>query len=143
MSSLTTGSATALLELLRQKKISPVELAEEHVRAIERINPQVNALVDFDPERVGAQARKVSAGTGVLAGLPVTVKSSISVAGHRCELGSEFFRDNIPSQDATVVARMRAAGAVILGTTNCPELLMAYETANDLYGRTSNPWNLD
>ncbi|ABF40686.1 Amidase [Candidatus Koribacter versatilis Ellin345] len=143
MSGLTTRSATELLELLRKKKLSPLELVEEHIHQIERLNPKLNALVDFDPERVRAQARKVSAHEGPLAGLPVTVKSSIAVAGHKCELGSGFYRNNIPSEDATVVARMRAAGAVILGTTNAPELLMSYETANDLYGRTLNPWNIE
>ena len=123
--------------------MSPLELAEEHIRAIEELNPRLNALVDFDPERVRSQARAVKAGSGAMAGLPVTVKSSISTAGYKCELGSEFFRDNVPTEDATAVARMRGAGAVILGTTNCPELLMAYETDNLLYGRTANPWNLE
>ena len=80
---------------------------------------------------------------GPLFGLPVTVKGSISVAGHRCEIGSLINRGNIPTEDATVVSRLRNAGATILGTTNSPEFLMAYETDNRLYGRTNNPWNLD
>ncbi len=140
MQKLTELSATQQLALLRDKKVSPLELAETHIERIERLNPSINALVDFDPERVRAQAR---AGlTGPLAGLPVTVKSSISTAGYRCEIGSVLNRGNTPSEDAAVVARLRRAGAVILGTTNCPEFLMAYETDNLLYGRTSNPWNL-
>jgi Asp-tRNA(Asn)/Glu-tRNA(Gln) amidotransferase A subunit family amidase len=76
-----------------------------------------------------------------LHGLPVTVKSSISVAGHRCETGSLINKGHTPTTDAEVVARLRAAGAVILGTSNCPEFLMAYDTENRLYGRTSNPWD--
>ncbi len=139
MPELTNLSAAELLRLIREKKISPLELAEEHVRRIERLNPGLNALVDFDPERVREQARRPM--SGPLAGLPVTVKSSISAAGHRCEVGSRLNRGHIPTEDAVVVSRLRNAGAIILGTTNCPEFLMAYETDNLLYGRTSNPWN--
>ena len=142
----TRQSAFELLDLLRTGKISALELADEYIRQIERLNPQINALVDFDPERVREQARVIDNTSGQLsplAGLPVTVKSSISTAGHRCEIGSLVNQGNIPTKDATVVARLRKAGAVILGTTNCPEYLMAYLTENDLHGRTNNPWNLD
>ncbi len=145
MSQLTTLPAVELLSRLRQAKISPLELAEEFIREIERLNPTLNALVDFDPDRVRAQAKALTADSssrGPLHGLPVTVKSSISTAGHRCEIGSTLNRGFIPQEDAPVVARLRAAGAVILGTTNCPENLMAYETDNLLYGRTNNPWDI-
>ena len=74
--------------------------------------------------------------------MPVTVKSSIATRGLKCEIGSLLNKGDIPREDAVVVARLRAAGALILGTTNCPEFLMAYETANLLHGRTSNPWDL-
>src|SRR5512146_3067521 len=141
MSELTDQSASQLLLLLRDGKLSALELAEEHIRRIEAINPRLNALVDFDPVRVREQAR--SPKTGPLAGLPVTVKSSISTAGYRCEIGSTLNRGNVPTEDAVVVSRLRNAGATILGTTNCPEFLMAYETDNVLYGRTANPWNLE
>jgi amidase len=80
---------------------------------------------------------------GPLHGLPVTVKSSIATAGYRCEIGSLLHKGDIPREDAVVVARLRAAGALILGTTNCPEFLMAYETANLLHGATHNPWDLE
>jgi Asp-tRNA(Asn)/Glu-tRNA(Gln) amidotransferase A subunit family amidase len=146
MKAVTRQSATELLALLRTQKISAFELAEEYIRQIARLNPQINALVDFDPDRVRQQARAAensSAKLGSLTGLPVTVKSSISTAGHRCEIGSLVNRGHVPAQDATVVARLRQAGAIILGTTNCPEYLMAYVTENDLHGRTNNPWNLD
>src|SRR5271165_1415951 len=142
----TQQSAFELLVLLRTRKISALELAEEYIRQIERLNGQINALVDFDPERVRKQARASDNSAnpkGPLAGLPVTVKSSISTAGYRCEIGSLVNRGSIPAKDATVVARLRAAGAVILGTTNCPEYLMAYVTDNLLHGRANNPWNLD
>ncbi len=146
MKPVTLQSASELLVLLRTGKISARELAEEYIRQIERLNPQLNALVDFDAERVRAQVReaeKSGAARGSLFGLPVTVKASIATAGLRCEIGSVLNRGHIPTEDATVVARLRKAGATILGTTNTPELLMAYVTENDLYGRTKNPWDLE
>ena len=146
MNEIVFSPATKQLELLRNGKISVSELADAHIRQIERLNPQLNALVDFDAERVRTQARQLD-GTrdprGPLHGLPVTIKSSIATAGYRCELGSTLHKGHIPEQDAVVVARLRAAGALILGTTNCPEFLMAYETANRVYGRTLNPWDLE
>lgn len=137
----TLFSATEQLALLRERAITPLELADEHIRQIERLNPLLNALVDFDPDRVRQQARQPQ--LGPLAGLPVTVKSSIAVKGYRCEIGSTLNRGYVPEEDAEVVARLRASGAVILGTTNCPEFLMNYETDNLLYGRTANPWSLE
>lgn len=146
MKPVTQQSACELVELLRTNNISALELADEYIRQIERLNPQINALVDFDAERVRAQARAsdgLRTPKGPLAGVPVTVKSSIATAGYLCEIGSLVNRANIPTKDGTVVARLRQAGAVILGTTNCPEYLMAYVTENLLHGRTNNPWNLD
>ena len=137
--SVTLLPATEQLALLRRGDLSPLELAQEHIAQIERLNPRLNAIVDFDAERVLAQARAVRA--GALAGLPVTVKSSISVAGYRCEIGSVLNRGSRPETNALAVQRLINAGAVILGTTNCPEFLMAYETENLLHGSTRNPWN--
>ena len=146
MKSVTQQSAFELLTLLRTKKISALELADEYLRQIERLNPRINALVDFEPERVRQQARLVDDSRGPrgpLAGLPVTVKSSIATSGHLCEVGSLANKGHVPTNDATVVVRLRQAGAVILGTTNCPEYLMAYVTDNVLHGRTNNPWNVE
>ncbi len=103
--------------------------------------PNSTPSVDFDPDRVREQA--LYRRPGPLAGLPVTVKSSIAVAGYRCETGSTLNRGFTPDKNAVLVDRLLAAGAIILGTTNCPEFLMAYETENLLYGSTRNPWNLD
>src|SRR5579872_3284929 len=144
MTDLVLSPAVRQLELLRGREISVLELAEAHIRQIERLNPKLNALVDFDAERVRAQARNMDADKGArgpLYGLPVTVKSSIATAGYRCEIGSLLHKGDVPRADAVVVARLRAAGALLLGTTNCPEFLMAYETANLLHGRTRNPWD--
>jgi amidase len=138
--------AVRQLELLRTRAVSVAELAEAHISQIERLNPQLNAFADFDAERVRAQTLRMENATephGPLHGLPVTVKSSIATAGYRCEIGSLLHKGDVPREDAVVVARLRAAGALILGTTNCPEFLMAYETANLLHGRTRNPWDLE
>ena len=145
MNDVVLAPAVRQLELLRSGEISVIELAEAHIRQIERLNPRLNALVDFDADRVRTQAQKLDATKGPrgpLHGLPVTIKSSIATAGYRCEIGSLLHRGDVCSEDAEVVARIRAAGALILGTTNCPEFLMAYETANLLHGRTCNPWDL-
>jgi Asp-tRNA(Asn)/Glu-tRNA(Gln) amidotransferase A subunit family amidase len=145
MNDVVLCSAVEMLAMLSARKISPLELAEEHIRQIERLNPQLNALIDFDADRVREQSAALDlAGIapGMLAGLPMSVKASISVAGHRCETGSLLNEGHTPTTDAIIVSRMRQAGAVVLGTTNCPEFLMAYETDNRLYGRTCNPWDL-
>ncbi|NYF88721.1 amidase [Tunturiibacter empetritectus] len=145
MSDLLTQPAVDLLALLATRRISALELAEEHIARIELLNPQLNALIDFDPDRIRQQARSLDNATGdrgPLHGLPLTIKASISVAGHRCETGSLLHQGHVPAHDAEAVKRLRAAGAIILGTTNCPEFLMAYETDNRLYGRTNNPWDL-
>ena len=142
---LVLAPAVRQLELLRAGHVSIVELAEAHLSQIARLNPDLNVFADFDADHVRAHARQLDAAKnprGPLYGLPVTVKSSIATAGYRCEIGSALHQGEIPNEDAVVVARLRAAGALILGTTNCPEFLMAYETANLLHGRTSNPWNL-
>lgn len=146
MSNLTLLPAVELLSMLRTAKISPGELTEEFIREIERLNPAINAIIDFDAERIREQAKTLTSNSsahGSLFGLPMTVKSSISTAGYRCEIGSRLNQGSIPDQDAPVVERLRAAGALILGTTNCPEFLMAYETDNLLHGCTRNPWDLD
>jgi len=139
--------AVRQLEMLRARQISVVELAAAHIRQIERLNPQLNAFADFDAERVRTLAQAMdtvpSDARGPLHGLPVTVKSSIATAGYKCEIGSLNHKDEIPHEDAVAVGRLRAAGALILGTTNCPEFLMAYETDNLLHGQTRNPWDLE
>ncbi len=145
MNDLVLAPAVTQLELVRSGQLSVVELAEAHIRQIERLNPELNAFADFDADRVRTQARQLDQTDeprGPLHGLPVTIKSSIATAGYRCEIGSLLRQGEIPVEDAVVVARLRAAGALILGTTNCPEFLMAYETANLLHGLTRNPWDL-
>jgi len=147
LSELTIKPALELLRLLRTKAISSRELTEEHIREVERLDPLLHAFAHFNPQRALEAAdqadRRAANGAVSLLGLPMTVKSSISTAGYRCEIGSVLNRGFVAEEDAIVVQRMRAAGAVILGTTNCSEFLMAYETDNFLYGKTANPWNLE
>ncbi|MGD0508055.1 MAG: amidase [Terriglobales bacterium] len=145
-------SAREIAAQIRRKEVSPVEVARAHLDRIERLNSTLNAFVDCKPEAVLAQARDAEKAIlrrgrdknelGPLHGVPLSIKSSIDVAGHLCEAGTRLRAGHIASEDAPLVARLRAAGAVILGVTNAPELLMAWETDNLLYGRTNNPWDL-
>ncbi len=148
MSELTFLSAVALAERIRKKKLSPVELVEAHLARIEKLNPKLNAFVQLDADGARRQARAAesavtgNATLGPLHGVPLSIKSSIEVTGMRCEAGTRLRAGVVASQDAPLVSRLRKAGAIILGTTNTPELLMAWETDNLLYGRTNNPWDL-
>jgi Asp-tRNA(Asn)/Glu-tRNA(Gln) amidotransferase A subunit family amidase len=148
MNSILLLSAHEIAALIRRKTISPVDVARAHLERIKRLNPKLNAFVDYHPESVLAQAAEAEKAVlrgeelGPLHGVPLSIKSAIDVAGHHCESGTRLRVGYVAAEDATVVARLRAAGAVILGVTNVPELLMAWETDNLLYGRTNNPWDL-
>jgi len=149
VSDLTFLPAVVMAEQIREKKISPVELADAHLAKIEKLNPKLNAFVHVDAERVRREARAAEAAVisgkdlGPLHGVPISIKSSLDVAGMRCESGTRLRAGHVASQDAPLVARLRESGAIVLGVTNTPELLMAWETDNLLYGRTNNPWNLE
>lgn len=141
--------AIEMADLIRRKNISPVELAEAHLAKIERLNPKLNAFVQVDPERVRREAHSAEQAVrkgeqlGPLHGVPISIKSSIEVAGYRCEAGTCVRAGVTATQDAPLVSRLRGAGAIVLGVTNTPELLMAWETDNLLYGRTNSPWDLE
>jgi Asp-tRNA(Asn)/Glu-tRNA(Gln) amidotransferase A subunit family amidase len=141
--------AVEMAQEIREKKISPVELAEAHLAKIEKLNPQLNAFVHVEAERVRCEARAAEAAVmsgkcvGPLHGVPISIKSSIDIIGLRCEAGTRLRAGLIPSQDAPLVKRLKNAGAIVLGVTNTPELLMAWETDNLLYGRTNSPWDLE
>ena len=137
-----------MAELVRRHEISPVELLQAHFTKIEKLNPKLNAFVQVDGERALARAREMGKDAaqmglrGALQGVPVSIKSAIEVAGLRCEAGTKLREGLIASSDAPLVSRLKQAGAIVLGTTNTPELLMAWETDNLLYGKTNNPWDL-
>jgi Asp-tRNA(Asn)/Glu-tRNA(Gln) amidotransferase A subunit family amidase len=149
MSDLTFLTAASMAERIRRKEISPLELVDAHLAQIDKLNPKLNAFVQVDAERARQAARDAQVAItqkktlGPLHGIPVSIKSSISVAGLRCEAGSRIREGYTAPEDAPLVSRLKNAGAIILGVTNAPELLMAWETDNLLYGRTNNPWNLE
>jgi len=149
MSELIFLPAVVMAERIRKRELSPVELVEAHLAQIEKLNPKLNAFVqvDADAARRVAQCAETSVKQGktlgALHGIPVSIKSSFDLAGMRCESGTRLRAGHVPIQDAPLVARLRAAGAIILGVTNAPELLMAWETDNLLYGRTNNPWDIE
>jgi Asp-tRNA(Asn)/Glu-tRNA(Gln) amidotransferase A subunit family amidase len=153
ISELTFLSAVAMVERIRKRDISPVELAEAHLAKIERLHPKLNAYVHTDSTRVRLEALvaesavshcKTSGGMlGPLHGVPISIKGSLEVARMRCESGTRLRAGFIATHDAPLVARVKNAGAIVLGVTNTPELLMAWETDNLLYGRTNNPWDLE
>jgi Asp-tRNA(Asn)/Glu-tRNA(Gln) amidotransferase A subunit family amidase len=149
MTDLTFLPAVFMAEQVRKKKISPAELVEAHLAQIEKLNPRLNAFAQVDAERarraaLDAESEVMHGETlGPLRGVPVSIKSALAVAGLRCESGTRLRAGFVPAQDAPLVARLRAAGAIVLGVTNTPELLMAWETDNLLYGRTNSPWDLE
>ena len=148
MSELNFLSAVAMAELIRQKKISPLELLDAHLERIARLNPHLNAFVHLDEERARSHAQVLEAAAmrgeigGSLHGVPLSIKSSIATAGLRCESGTRLRGGRVAAKDAVLVSRLRSAGAIVLGVTNTPELLMAWETDNLVYGRTNSPWDL-
>jgi amidase len=148
MPAMTSLSAVAIAEQICARKLSPIEVVEAHLARIQKLNPALNAFVHVDAEGALDQARSAQAAVlrgedlGPLHGVPISIKSSIDVAGMRCEAGTRLRLGHVASRDAPLVQRLRRAGAIIVGVTNTPELLMAWETDNLLYGRTNNPWDL-
>jgi len=148
MAELTFLPAVSMAQKVREKTVSPVELVDAHLARIESLNPKLNAFIQVDAAGALAQARLAEDAVmrkqklGPLHGVPLSIKSSIEVAGLRQEAGTKLRAGLTAKKDAPLVSRLRNAGAIILGTTNTPELLMAWETDNLLYGRSNNPWDL-
>lgn len=144
MSSLHYSSIAEVASLLRTKQISPAELVEAQLTRIATLQPKLNAFVHLDAEAASPAARQLSSKNpnGPLYGIPLTAKSCLEVAGWLVPAGSLLREKEIPCRTAPIVQRLRDAGAILLGSTNTPEFLMAYETNNRVTGRTSNPWNL-
>lgn len=134
-------SATTLARRIRDRQLSSEEVVQAHLRRIEVVNPRLNAVVQLAKEQALVDARAADAAlahgqhTGVLHGVPFTVKDWIDTAGLPCTGGDLAFRTRVPTEDATVVARMRQAGAILLGKTNVM-------VENPVYGRANNPYNL-
>ncbi len=142
--------ATELALLIRMRKVSPVEVVDAILDRIERVNPRLNAyvLVTGDSARREAKAAERAvmarrARLGPLHGVPFSVKDLVITAGVRTTFGTPLLRDNVPAEDAPMVARLRAAGGIMLGKTNTPTFGWIGATHNLLFGATRNPWNLE
>ena len=141
-------SGTAQARLIRDGQISSEELIAAHLARIEEVNPGLNAVVEVLREEALAAARgsdnrrsRGEAG-GPLEGVPFSVKDSIEVRGTVCSAGTLGYRNNAKStRDATLVSRLRGAGAIPLARTNLPDLLFAFESDNLIFGRTNNPYD--
>lgn len=142
------SDATKLAELIRAREVSSAEVVQAHLDRIEAANPKINAVVTLaegalDAAKAADEALSAGAGAGPLHGVPFTVKDSFDTAGVLTQRGSPIFQGRVPDTDATSVARMKSAGAILLAKTNLPEFSYSTETDNLLTGRSNNPWNLD
>lgn len=139
--------ATELARLVRVQELSAREIAAHMVERVERVNPALNAIIHFDPEKVMADARALdehqakNGVSGPLHGVPYTIKDLTAVKGIPLTLGVKSLRNNIPDSDAPIVERLKAAGGLFLGKTNTPEAGYCGKTDNHLFGATRNPWN--
>ena len=147
---LVSKSATELGRLIREKQVSSVEVVEAYLKQIEAVNPRINAVVAMCADRAKAEAKaadaKLARGEvgGPLHGVPFTIKDSLETEGVVSTAGSLGLKSYIPSKDATVVARLRKGGAILMGKTNTPEFTLGGGTRgtyNLVYGQTNNPYN--
>ena len=139
-------AATEIHRLVATRQISPVAVVEACLDRVARHNPRLNAVVTLNPSALDEAReleRRLARGEapGPLCGLPVGIKDVTPVAGLRTTYGSPIFADHVPDEDALVVRRLRAAGAIVLGKTNTPEFAAGGNTWNEVFGRTRNPWD--
>jgi amidase len=146
---LTFTSLTQAVEAIRNDRITSLELTEHIIRRIERHNPALNAIVTFTKNEAIAQAIAADEALGrgevlgPLHGVPITIKDCFEVAGVRTTAGAKRLSDHVPEEDAATVSRLREAGAVILGKTNVPIYAGDWQSYNEVFGTTNNPWNLE
>ncbi|MGI8653694.1 MAG: amidase [Pyrinomonadaceae bacterium] len=148
---LTAQSVVELARLMRARLVSPVEVVEAYLRRIDNLNPQLNAIVTLAPdalERAREAENKIMRRSsdddiGALCGVPITIKDTIETKGLLTTSGSRVRATHVPARNATAVARLKAAGAIIIGKTNASEMAMAYDADNHVFGRTNNPHDLE
>ena len=146
---LTFAPAVELLRLYRARKASPLEVMQAVLGRIDAVNPQVNAIVTLARDAALWEARRATAALKrnaalpPLFGVPVGIKDVTPTRGLRTTYGSKLFESHVPDEDALVVERLRAAGAIVIGKTNTPEFAFGPNTVNTVFGATRNPWNLD
>lgn len=133
--SLCDLALTKLVEMIQRREVSAVEVVEAHLEQISRLNPELNAIVTVAPDALD----RARVAEGDLCGLPLTIKDTIETAGLLTTSGSRIRADFVPERDAPAVARLKRAGAVIIGKTNAAEMAMDYNADNPLFGRTVHP----
>jgi amidase len=149
MNDITFASAQQLAQMIRDRQVSAVEVIDAHLAKISRHNAQLNAICTLDAGNARTRAKEADLALargeswGVLHGVPVTIKDIFETAGLRTTAGYIPLKDYIPQQDATIVGRVRSAGAIILGKTNLAELAGDFQSTNSLFPRVNNPWHLD
>jgi amidase len=145
MTDLTLASASFLAAAIRARRVGCLELLDAYIARVERYDGALNAVVVRDFERARARARQLDSGplTGPLHGVPMTLKESFNVAGLPTSWGVKEHHGKIAEKNALAVDRLLDAGAVIFGKTNVPRMLGEWQSFNENYGRTSNPWNLE
>ena len=147
-SELCYTEATELASMIREKRVSCLEVMQAHLAQIERVNPQLNAIVTLLPERAieGAKAADAAlakgGATGPLHGLPIAHKDLVPTKGIRTTQGSPIYADHVPDEDGLIVQRLRAAGAITIGKTNTPEFGAGSQTFNPVFGATLNPYDI-
>ena len=140
--------AYKLVEMMKTKKLSCVELMEANIRRIKEINPKINAYITVDEEAALNQAKKATEdiyknkNLGILHGLPISIKDTTETKGIRTTSGSLVLKDYVPENDAIVVERLKKAGAIVVGKTNVPEFANAFSAENNLVEPARNPWDL-
>ncbi len=148
MNNLIYQSASTLVHAIKNKIISTQALVEAHIQHIEKVNPALNALINWQPDHARQQAlaidKAISQGkiAGKLLGVPISIKDTMDVKGYNVTMGTLGYAHHFTADDAPIVARLRSEGAIILGLTNMPEVAVAFETDNLIYGRTNNPYDL-
>jgi amidase len=149
MSNLVFTSACQLAQMIRDRRVSAVELLDAHLDQIRQHNNKLNAICTLDDEQARQRAKQADEALakgdswGVLHGIPMTVKDVFETKGLRTTAGHKPLKNHIPQQDATVIARLKAAGAIILGKSNLAELAGDFQSTNSLFPPVNNPWNLD
>lgn len=149
MSDLMFKSAVELAQMIRDRQLSAIELLDAHLEQIAQHNSKLNAICTLDEENARTRAKQADEALargenwGALHGVPVTIKDIFETAGLRTTAGYIPLKDYIPQQDATAVAKLKAAGAIVLAKTNMAELAGDYQSTNSLFSRVNNPWSVE
>ena len=143
------ATASQLGRMIRDREVCATEVVKAYLEQIERYNYKINAIATINREQALKKAQEADAAIargenwGALHGVPITLKDTFETDGLLTTAGYKPLKNHIPSQDATVVARLRQAGAIVLGKSNLAEMASDFQSTNELFGRVNNPWNAD